>query len=114
MEYTQEIPILPENQRTVVTLGKFNGVHRGHQKLIRRVGELGRKQNWKQTVVAFSNQDKKLLTRQERIHMLDHMGVELLVECVLDKKLMHMSPDEFVKEILVKRLPAAHIVVGPD
>ena len=114
MEYTQEIPILPENQRTVVTLGKFNGVHRGHQKLIRRVGELGRKQNWKQTVVAFSNQDKKLLTRQERIHMLDHMGVELLVECVLDKKLMHMSPEEFVKEILVKRLHAAHIVVGPD
>ena len=114
MEYTQEIPSLPENHRTVVTLGKFNGVHRGHQKLIRRVGELGRKQNWKQTVVAFSNQDKKLLTRQERIHMLDHMGVELLVECVLDKKLMHMSPEEFVKEILVKRLHAAHIVVGPD
>lgn len=114
MEYIQEVPILPENQRTVVTLGKFNGVHRGHQKLIRRVEELGIKQGWKKTVVAFSNRDKKLLTNQERIHMLYHMGMELLVECTLDKKLMHMSPEDFVKEILVKRLHAAHIIVGPD
>ncbi|MCI7740567.1 MAG: bifunctional riboflavin kinase/FAD synthetase [Lachnospiraceae bacterium] len=114
MEYIQEVPILPENQRTVVTLGKFNGVHRGHQKLIRRVAELGIKQGWKKTVVAFSNRDKKLLTNQERIHMLNHMGMELLVECTLDKKLMHMSPEDFVKEILVKRLHAAHIIVGPD
>ena len=114
MEYTQEIPILPEDQRTVVTLGKFNGVHRGHQKLIRRVGELGMKHDWKKTVMAFSNRDKKLLTRQERIHMLEKMGIEFLVECTLDKKMMHMSPEEFVKEILVERLHAAHIVVGPD
>ena len=70
MEYTQEVPALPENQRTVVTLGKFNGVHRGHQKLIRRGGELGMKYNWKKTVVAFSNRDKKLLTGPERIRML--------------------------------------------
>ena len=84
MEYIQEVPILPENQRTVVTLGKFNGVHRGHQKLIRRVAELGIKQGWKKTVVAFSNRDKKLLTNQERIHMLNHMGMELLVVCTLD------------------------------
>lgn len=114
MEYTQEIPILPENQHTVITLGKFNGVHRGHQKLIRRVGELGRKQNWEKTVMAFSNRDKKLLTGQERVHMLEEMGIELFVECTLDKKLMRMSPQEFVKEILVERLHAAHIVVGPD
>lgn len=114
MEYTQEVPALPENQRTVVTLGKFNGVHRGHQKLIRRVGELGMKYNWKKTVVAFSNRDKKLLTGQERIRMLESMGMELLIECTLDKKLMHMSPEEFVKEILVERLHAVHIVVGPD
>ena len=114
MEYTQEVPILPEEQHTVVTLGKFNGVHRGHQKLIRRVEELGMKYNWKKTVVAFSNRDKKLLTRQEQIRLLNRMGMELLVECTLDKKMMHMSPEEFVKEILVDRLHAAHIVVGPD
>lgn len=114
MEYIQEVQKMPESVRTVITLGKFNGVHRGHQKLIRRVLETGREKGLRTVVIAFSVTDKMLLTKKERYAMLKKMGLDTFVECPLDKKMMRTSPEEFVKELLVNRLHAAHIVIGPD
>lgn len=114
MEYVQEVPALPGRQRSVVTLGKFNGVHRGHQKLIRQVGKKGQEEKWQTVVFALSNRDAQLLTKEERKQMLEEMGIHLLIDVLLDERMKRRKPREFVEEFLVKRLHAAWIVVGPD
>lgn len=107
----------------VITLGKFDGLHRGHQKLLNRVLELSGEEKWTSVVFTFAvspytlTKDQKhrvLLTNEERFRMLEDKGIDWLVECPFDEQLMHMPAEEFVKELLVKRLKAVCLVVGPD
>lgn len=100
-------------QRTVVTLGKFDGMHRGHKALIDRVLQYGDK-NVVRTVCAFETAPTSLLTKKERRQMLENMGVDLLVECPFVAELICMEPETFVKKVLVKQLKAVHVVVGAD
>ncbi len=112
MEYIEEVPTL--TQRSVITLGKFNGVHRGHQKLIRQVGRKGKENNWKTVVFSLSRNVPMLLTKSERRDWLEQLGVDLLVDCPLNEAMMRKQPEEFVEEYLAERLHAVHLVVGPD
>ena len=100
-------------RNTVVTLGKFDGIHRGHKALIDRVLQYGDK-NVVRTVCAFETAPVSLLAKKERRQMLENMGVDLLVECPFTADLICMMPETFVKKILVKQLKAVHVVVGAD
>ncbi|MDD3338788.1 MAG: bifunctional riboflavin kinase/FAD synthetase [Lachnospiraceae bacterium] len=99
--------------RSVITLGKFDGVHRGHQALIQRVLDY-KKGNAKKIVFAFEVSAMTLLTREERRDLLKKMGVDCLIECPFVPELITMEAEDFVKEILVDQLHAVHIVVGTD
>ncbi len=114
MEYVQEPPLLPADQHSVVTLGKFNGLHRGHQKLINRVQKAGEESHWKKTVYSFSGDEPRLLTQAESRQLLDQLGMDLYIDARLDQKLMQVSPEDFVKDFLVQKLHAALVVVGID
>lgn len=71
MEYIQGLEGLYINDETAVTLGKFDGLHRGHQKLIRRTREFAR-QGLKSVVFTLDfNRKGMLLTREERRAMLE-------------------------------------------
>ncbi len=113
MKYVREREKLFLRGPSVVTLGKFNGLHRGHQKLIRRALKIGR-QGYETAVCAFETPSRKLLTAEERYALLEKMGVNVLAECAMDAQLMHMTPEEFVKRVLVRQMHAAWVVVGPD
>ena len=81
MEFIQGLEGLYINDETAVTLGKFDGLHRGHQKLIRRTRECAR-QGLKSVVFTLDfNRKGMLLTREERRAMLEKQGVDYLVEC---------------------------------
>ncbi len=114
MEYVLEPPLLPADQHSIVTLGKFNGLHRGHQKLINRVQEAGEASHWRKTVYAFSGDEPRLLTTQESRQLLEHWGMDLYIEACLDQKMMRVSPEEFVSKFLVQKLHAALVIVGID
>ena len=94
---------------TVVTLGKFDGRHRGHQKLMRKMQEvkehLGYQTGEAQTV---------LTTNLERRNNMKKTGIDCLVEYPFTAETQHMSAEEFVREILVERMNAKAIVVGTD
>lgn len=113
MRYWKEGGQLQVQDPSVVTLGKFNGLHRGHQKLVRRVLEIGR-QGYETVVCAFDTPSRKLLTVPERWRLLEGMGVGTLVEFQMEPRLMRMSPREFVGKILAGQLHARWVVVGPD
>ena len=110
------------DKRSVVTLGKFDGVHTGHSKLINRVMEIG-KEGYETVVFTFdvsplvklgTRIKRTILTNEERRILLERRGVDCLVECPFIPEIIQMEPEDFIREILVKQLRAAYVVVGPD
>ena len=106
---------------SVVTLGKFDGLHRGHMLLIRRVLAIGRTEGLETVVFTFDvpPQSKvqhvkphQLLTNEERRARLEQLGMDCLVECPFVDEVMHMTPEAFIKEILVDKLHAKKVVSG--
>lgn len=105
-----------------VTLGKFDGFHRGHQILMKELFEAG-KQGLKTVVFTFGTNPRALVTGQaeellltngEKKRMLEKKGVDVLIEYPFNDTVAHMSPQAFVREVLVSRLHAKKIIVGSD
>lgn len=103
----------------VVTIGKFDGLHRGHRELIRTAVEetksLKQQGAAAETVVfSFDMSAQMLLTKKERRAMLGQMGVETIIECPFEPGIIRMSAEEFVTSILLGQLHAKCIVIGED
>ncbi len=113
MEYLNIHGDFPRLLNSAVTLGKFDGVHRGHQKLVEKI--LEKKEEGAQAVLfAFLSSSQMIDTREERAEFLESLGVDVLLECALDQKMRHMKAETFVKEILVGDLHACYVAVGED
>ncbi len=107
--------------KSAIVIGKFEGLHIGHQKLIRRIVE---KQRAGYMSVAFTfaqsprlffgNEEGVLFSKEERRELFAKWGLDCLVECTFDKQMAAMSAEQFIEEILCKKLHAAYVVVGPD
>lgn len=122
MKYITDTLDFQLEKRSVVTLGKFDGLHRGHEKLISRTLELGKK-GYETVVFTFdvsplvklgTRITRTILTNEERKHLLERKKVDCLVECPFVPEIIQMKPEDFVKEILAEQLRAAYVVVGPD
>lgn len=123
MEYitgTREFHI---EEPSVVTLGKFDGRHRGHQKLLWEMAEVKRKKGHGIAVFTFDmspnamdmeSAQRVITTNLERKNNLERMGIDYLVEYPFTKETAHMEPEEFVKKILIDQMNAKTIVVGTD
>ena len=123
MEYIQELDEYNGTDPCVVTLGKFDGVHKGHRKLIARVKEIAREHGWRTAVFTFqvspqvcmgARRPKMLMTNEERKEVLRELDVDLLFECRFTEKIRAMEPEDFVREILLERLHVSAVVMGTD
>lgn len=115
MKYIEGLMDYTMDRDTAVTLGKFDGIHRGHQRLIERV--CGRKKQGLESVVVTIWPNPKapaLLTRGEKKELLKNLGVSWWIDCPFLPEVSHMEPETFVREILVKRLRAKYIAAGSD
>lgn len=108
---------------TAVTIGKFDGRHKGHQKLLREMLCFKERQGLKAAVFTFDMAPAGVMagrvqtvitTNQERRNKMAKMGIDYLVEYPFDQNTAHMSPEEFVSEVLVRRMHAKAAVVGTD
>ncbi len=108
----------------VVTLGSFDGVHLGHKTIIKRLVEKSRERRKIGVVVTYephpqsvvSPDDAPLLltTLEEKLKLLEGLGVEETVVMIFDEQLRGYSAGEFVEKILVRKLKVGHLVVGDD
>jgi riboflavin kinase/FMN adenylyltransferase len=123
LEYIKELEAIRTDIPSVVTLGKFDGVHRGHRKLIGRVLELGRQHGYRTVVFTFdispqvrmgSAKANMLMTNEERRLFLKKMGVDVLVECPFTDQVRNMEAEDFVDQVLCGKLKMACAVVGTD
>lgn len=110
------------DEPTVVTLGKFDGLHRGHQKLLNQVFRF-KEHGYKTAVFTFETTPGTLMsgklqtmitTNEERRVNLERAGIDYLVEYPFNQKVAHLLPEEFVAQILVGQMHAKAIVTGTD
>ena len=123
MRYTTGTCDFSSDTPCVITLGKFDGLHRGHKKLLERVVDIAGERKLTSVMFTFEvspymltrdDRHRVLLTNSERCHMLEQTDLDWLIECPFDEQMMHMEAEDFVREILVERLKAACLVIGPD
>ncbi len=108
--------------RSVVTVGVFDGVHRGHQRLISRAVERGRERGLPAVVVTFDPHPAELIrpgthparltSLRRRADLVEQLGVEAFCVLPFTAELLRTEPAEFAHGILVERLHAADVVVG--
>lgn len=122
MQYITELEGYVDTARTAITLGKFDGLHKGHQKLVNRVIEYGKEEGVKAIVFAFDMAplrarlglpNKGLMTNAERRLRLEGK-VDYLMECPFTEEICNMEAETFIKEILVDRFHVKYVVVGTD
>ena len=121
MKYVQGTE-LNVDRETAVTLGKFDGMHRGHQDLLRemmtlqKAGAMAVVFTFGTSPYALLNGAKKflLMTNQEKEAYCERLGVDLLVEYPFTDEVCRMSPEAFVEKVLVEGLKARYIIVGTD
>lgn len=117
MQYIKGLENYHNDRPTAITIGKFDGLHLGHELLIGKVIEYGHNQEIDSVVLAFDTSsfclNKQIITSDERKSRLDGR-VDYLVECPLDKNVTHMEAEDFIKNVLVEKFHAKYIVVGED
>ena len=99
-------------KKTAVTLGKFDGLHRGHQKLVNRIMEY-KSPECDSVLCAFDMGRDSLMTKTERKQRLEGK-IDYLVEYPFTRALREMEAEEFIDRMLCGTLHASHIVVGTD
>lgn len=109
---------------TAVALGKFDGVHRGHQRVIQPIlHKPADAERIYPTVITFephpqeffTGKSRRLLTPvDEKVRHLELLGVKQLVLIPFNKELTALTPEQFVEQIIVEKLQAARISVGQD
>ncbi|MBI4778138.1 bifunctional riboflavin kinase/FAD synthetase [Candidatus Desantisbacteria bacterium] len=110
-------------QSSVVTVGIFDGVHLGHQKIIAEVVESASMSGAESVVMTFDPHPEEvilsksppfLLPLGERIRLIEEMGVSLMIISDFTTQIADISAEEFVRDILVDRLRTSKICVGYD
>ncbi len=109
---------------TAVALGKFDGVHRGHQRVIQPIlHKSAGAERIHPTVITFEPHPQEFFTGKprslltpvdEKVRQLELLGVEQLVLIPFNKELAALTPEQFVEQIIVEKLQAARISVGQD
>lgn len=109
---------------TIVTIGTFDGVHVGHQKIVKRLINIGKRTNLKSVILTFFPHPRMVLqkdsniklinTISERGDILDALGLDYLLIKKFTKAFSRLSAEDFVKKILVDKLNAKKVIIGYD
>lgn len=105
---------------TCVTIGKFDGIHIGHRKILDTVLDLSKQYEYVSTVFTFDfsyfsrDDEKRLNTHEEKIKLLSDMGIERCIDYPFDEETKNESPEEFAEKILRDKLDTKAIVVGDN
>lgn len=112
------------NTKTIVTLGTFDGVHKGHKSILDKLINSSKSSGCDSVVLTFfphprmvlqQNSDLKLLnTIEEKAALLEKAGIDNLIIHPFDMAFSRLTAEEFVKDILVDKLNISKIIIGHD
>jgi riboflavin kinase / FMN adenylyltransferase len=107
----------------VVTIGIFDGVHRGHIEILNRVKELALEYNGESVVITlwphpryvlqpYNNELRLLASLDERIELIEKQNIDNLIVLPFDRNLADITYDQFVRDFIAGIIRAKHVVVG--
>lgn len=116
--------ILPAHRGCVLTIGNFDGVHRGHAKVIASLVERAKHFGLPATLMTFEPQPQELFRGddaparlsllRDKIVLLDELGIDRLLCVNFNRKFAAMDPEHFIEDLLVRKLGVRYLVVGDD
>ncbi|MEM1322676.1 MAG: bifunctional riboflavin kinase/FAD synthetase [Bacteroidota bacterium] len=125
MQIHKDLSTLPAFRNAALSIGSFDGVHKGHQKIIQRLRQLAKEVNGESIVITFHPHPRLLLypddqrlrllnTVDEKVELLRHYGVDHVVIVQFDETFSQQSPEEYIEQFLIEKFNPSCIVIGYD
>ena len=125
MRVFNDLNHLPSFRNAVITIGSFDGVHTGHQRIIEKVNALARQIDGESLVITFHPHPRqviypkddtlKLLTTvEEKVSLLEKYGVDNVVIVPFTVEFSQLSADEYIEKFLIEKFHPKYIVIGYD
>ena len=122
MKIIREIKDKLDYPNPVVTIGNFDGVHIGHQKIFRSVVEKAREINGTPIAITFNPHPVRVLaperglkiitTPEDKTRLIADLGIKVLICIPFDREFARTDPDDFINDVLVGRLGVKYVIVG--
>ncbi|HET8864193.1 MAG TPA: bifunctional riboflavin kinase/FAD synthetase [Gracilimonas sp.] len=120
-----ELKNITHQPNTVVTVGTFDGVHKGHRKLINTVVDKARSRDARSVVVTFDPHPREIInpgkggiklltTLKERCEILEDLGIDVLLVIPFDRDFSLLTSEDFVRDIIHEKVGVSEFVIGYD
>lgn len=110
--------------KTVVVLGNFDGIHKGHKTLINKAKEIAKTKNIQSALFTFETHPSFIIQHkepvdliyvsEEKLKALEDLDIDYYIEYPFDEEISKFEPEEFIKHIIMDKLNADTIIVGED
>lgn len=109
--------------KSVITIGKFDGIHKGHEVLIEKTVDYSKQEQLISIVFTFKNSpisyfsniiSREIITEVEKMNKLEQLGIDVVIDIPFNKDTTEISAEDFVKEILVDKLGVKKLIIGHD
>ena len=124
MQVHRSIESLPRFRHAIITIGTFDGVHLGHQKIIDALTGEARKVDGESVVISFDPHPRKIVnpslnlqlinTQDEKIQLLKKKGIDHLVIVPFTTAFSEQSPEAYIEDFLIARFHPHTIIIGHD
>lgn len=125
MEIIRGLNNLPAQFKScVLTLGNFDGIHLGHQALIKRLKDVGKNRNLPTVVMLFepqpleffsaNNAQARLTSFHEKCHFIQQLGIDYVLAIPFNQTFANVNAAQFIEHGLIEKLQAQYIVIGDD
>lgn len=125
MRIFRKLEEIPEIENAVVTIGSFDGVHRGHQKIITRINQLAQEIEGQSVIITFDPHPRSVIypkdqslsllsTLNEKIELLRKFGIDNLVIVPFTVEFSQMLPREYIENFLLKYFTPSYLAIGYD
>jgi riboflavin kinase/FMN adenylyltransferase len=109
----------------ILTIGTFDGVHLGHQKILKKLNEIKGKTGLNSVILTFDPHPRKVLfpeqkdlklitTTDEKLALLEQHGIDVSVVYPFSKAFAQLDAKAYIRDILVKSLKVKHLIIGYD
>ncbi len=117
-----EVP--PDFGPSALTIGNFDGVHAAHRSILRRVKQVAVERGLKASVLTFNPHPTKVVapvraprlmsSPEQRSALMREEGIEQVLVMPFDRQVAHLSPEQFVEQVLVRKLGVRAVLLGHD